>query len=118
LDLNSLTKIIDNDTGAIVIQNPNFFGCLEDVYKIKKIILKFPDCKFIAVVNPITLALLKPPSDYGVDITVGDGQVLGSSLSLGGPYLGFLATKNEFLKHMPGRIVSKTVDLKNNMHTY
>ena len=114
LDLDSLSKKIDSDTGAVVIQNPNFFGCFEDVYKIKEIILKFPDCKFIAAINPITLALLKPPSDYGADIVIGDGQVFGSSLSLGGPYLGFFATKSEFLKYMPGRLVSKTVDLRNN----
>jgi glycine dehydrogenase subunit 1 len=114
LDLDSLAGKIDDSTGSVVIQNPNFFGCFEDVYKIKEIISKFPDCKFIVAVNPNTLALLKPPSDYGADIVVGDGQVFGSSLSLGGPYLGFFATKEQFLRNMPGRIVSKTIDAKNN----
>ncbi len=114
LDLDSLAKKIDSDILAVVIQNPNFFGCFEDVYKIREIVSKFQDCKFITTVNPITLALLKPPSDYGADIVVGDGQVFGSSLALGGPYLGFFATKDEFLRYMPGRIVGKTIDAKNN----
>lgn len=113
LDLDSLSQKINSDTGAVVIQNPNFFGCFEDVYKIREIVLRFPDCTLIVVVNPITLTLLKPPSDYGADIVVGDGQVFGSSLSLGGPYLGFFATRAEFLKYMPGRIVGKTIDAKN-----
>lgn len=114
LDLDFLAEKIDSDTGSVVIQNPNFFGCFEDVYKIKEIVSKFPDCKFIVAVNPVTLALLRPPSDYGADIVAGDGQVFGSSLSLGGPYLGFFATKEQFLRNMPGRIVSKTIDTKNN----
>lgn len=114
LDLNLLNENLDNETSSVVIQNPNFFGCIENVYEIKKAIDKFPDCIFIVVINPVTIGILNPPSEYGADIVVGDGQVLGNSLSFGGPYLGFFAAKEKFLRQMPGRIILRTIDAEGN----
>jgi glycine dehydrogenase subunit 1 len=114
LDLDLLNKNLDDNVAAVVIQNPNFFGCFEDVFKIREIINTYPDCLLIVAVNPISIGIVKQPSSYGADIVVGDGQVLGNSLSLGGPYLGFFATKEKFLRQMPGRIIVKTIDAKGN----
>jgi glycine dehydrogenase subunit 1 len=97
---------------AVVIQTPNFLGFFEEVFKIKEIISKYPGCLFIVVINPISIGVTRKPSDYGADIVLGEGQVLGNPLSFGGPYLGFFAAKEKFLRQMPGRIVVKTVDKK------
>jgi glycine dehydrogenase subunit 1 len=102
------------DVTAIVIQQPNFFGTLEDV----DALTDWAHAKgalVIASVNPTSLALLKPPGQWGrtgADIAVGDGQPLGCPLSSGGPYFGFMATRMEFIRQMPGRIVGRTVDLE------
>ncbi len=102
---------------ALVIQQPNFFGNLEDVdaltdwaHRNKMLV--------IAVVNPISLALLKPPAQWGTgaggaqgaDIVVGEGQPLGVPLASGGPYFGFMATRMQYVRQMPGRIVGRTLD--------
>ena len=113
-NLNNSINSILNDVAAVVIQNPNFFGCFEDVFKIKEILSKSSDCLLIMVVNPLTLSLLKPPSEYGADIVVGDAQGFGCSLNFGGPYVGFFSTKKEYLRQMPGRIVGRTIDSKGN----
>ena len=98
---------------ALVIPQPNFFGVLEDVDALtdwahaNKLLA-------IALVNPMTLAVLKAPGKWGqtgADIAVGDGQPLGAPLSSGGPYYGFMCCKQEFVRQMPGRIVGRTVDL-------
>jgi glycine dehydrogenase subunit 1 len=109
-DLSSLEKEIDENTSAVLIQNPNYFGCYEEVFKIKKIMEAYPDCLYIICVNPLSLALIKPPSEYGADIVVGDGQVFGNTLSMGGPYLGFFSARQKYLRQLPGRIVGKTID--------
>ena len=101
------------DITALVIQQPNFFGQLEDVDTLTD--WAHANGAFVvAVVNPTSLALLKPPSQWGTkgaDIVCGEGQPLGSPLSSGGPYFGFLTTKMENVREMPGRIVGRTVDL-------
>ncbi len=98
---------------ALIIPQPNFFGVLEDVDALtdwahaNKLLA-------IALVNPMTLAVLKAPGKWGTkgaDIAVGDGQPLGAPLSSGGPYYGFMCCKQEFVRQMPGRIVGRTVDL-------
>ncbi len=102
-----------SDLTAVVIQQPNFFGQLEDVDAITDW-AHAQGALVVAVVNPVSLALLKPPGEWGAtgaDIVCGDGQPLGSPLSSGGPYFGFLTTKMEFVREMPGRIVGRTVDL-------
>jgi glycine dehydrogenase subunit 1 len=102
-----------SDVTAVVIQQPNFFGVLEDVDALTDW-AHAQGALVIAVVNPTSLAVLKPPGEWGAkgaDIVIGDGQPLGCPLSSGGPYFGFMATRMEFVRQMPGRIVGRTVDL-------
>jgi glycine dehydrogenase subunit 1 len=114
----SLSKYDGQDITAIVIQQPNFFGVLEDVDALTDW-AHARGILVIAVVNPTSLALLKPPGEWGstaggaigADIAVGDGQPLGVPLSSGGPYFGFMTTRLENVRQMPGRIVGRTVDL-------
>lgn len=97
---------------ALVVQQPNFFGRLEDVGALTDW-AHAHGMLVIAVVNPISLGLLEPPGAWGArgaDIVVGEGQPLGVPLSSGGPYFGFMATRKEFVRHMPGRIVGRTLD--------
>ena len=108
-DVNQLEKAINDKTAAVLIQNPNFFGCIEDMEAISNIAHKH-DTLFIACVNPISLGILKPPGEYNADIAVGEAQVLGNYLNYGGPYLGFFTVKKELLRKMPGRIAGETVD--------
>ncbi|MEA3490124.1 MAG: aminomethyl-transferring glycine dehydrogenase subunit GcvPA [Candidatus Omnitrophota bacterium] len=103
-----IDKYLDDKTAAVILQNPNFFGTIDDHSDIaakchKKGIL------VIESVYPIALGVLKTPRETGVDIVTGEGQSLGIPLSFGGPYLGFMATKKEFVRKMPGRIVGATV---------
>jgi len=101
------------DITAVVIQQPNFFGLLEDVDAITNW-AHANGALVIAVVNPMSLAIFKPPGEWGtkgVDIVVGDGQPFGVPLSSGGPYFGFMTTRMEHVRQMPGRIIGRTVDL-------
>ena len=114
--LDALQPFGGQDIAALVIQQPNFFGCLEEVDELAdwahhhRILL-------IAVVNPIALAVLKNPGQWGgsggvqgADIVCGEGQPLGVPLASGGPYFGFMATRMQYVRQMPGRIVGRTVD--------
>ena len=112
----ALKKYESEDVTALVIQQPNFFGQLEDVDALTDW-AHAHGILVIAVVNPTSLALLKPPGEWGseagkgADIVVGEGQPLGVPLSSGGPYFGFMTTRMEYVRQMPGRIVGRTVDL-------
>jgi len=109
----SLARYDGEDITALVIQQPNFFGRLEDVDALTDW-AHAHGALAIAVVNPTSLALLKPPGEWGmrgVDITVGEGQPLGVPLSAGGPYFGFMAARLEHVRQMPGRIVGRTLDV-------
>jgi len=109
----SLDSFRGQDITAVVIQQPNFFGLLEDVDAITDW-AHANGALVIAVVNPLSLAILKPPGEWGakgVDIVVGEGQPLGVPLSSGGPYFGFMTTRMEHVRQMPGRIIGRTVDL-------
>jgi glycine dehydrogenase subunit 1 len=111
--LEALAPWAGQDVTALVIQQPNFFGVLEDVDALTDW-AHARGALVIAAVNPTSLALLKPPGLWGqrgADIVVGDGQPLGCPLSSGGPYFGFMATRMEFVRQLPGRIVGRTVDL-------
>lgn len=108
-DLKDLNDKVDDDTSCIIVQSPNFFGLIEDISKIKKQIAD-KNIIIIAVVNPMSLSLLKAPGDCGADIVCGDGQVFGNPIGFGGPSFGFLACKQKFMRQLPGRIVGKTVD--------
>jgi len=112
LALADLKKYEGEDVTAIVIQQPNFFGVLEDVDAITDW-AHANNIMVIASVNPTSLGILKPPGEWGTrgaDIACGDCQPLGVPLSSGGPYAGFITTKMEFVRQMPGRIVGRTVD--------
>lgn len=102
-------EALDDNTACFVLQSPSFFGIIEDAEKFSSL-AKEKGALTILIANPMSLALLKEPANCGIDIVCGDGQVLGGDLSLGGPSFGFLATKNEYLRQMPGRIVGKSVD--------
>ena len=109
----SLEKYRGADITALVIQQPNFFGTLEDVDALTDWAHQ-AGMLVIAVVNPVSLAVLKPPGEWGqsgADIVCGEGQPLGVPLSSGGPYFGFMTTRMEHIRQMPGRIVGRTVDL-------
>jgi glycine dehydrogenase subunit 1 len=109
----SLEKYRGQDITALVIQQPNFFGNLEDVDALTDWAHE-AGMLVIAVVNPTSLAVLKPPGEWGArgaDIVCGEGQPLGVPLSSGGPYFGFMTTRMDYVRQMPGRIVGRTVDL-------
>lgn len=113
IDATALAAQAGSDITALVVAQPNFFGVLEDVDALSDW-AHAQNALLIAQVNPVSLALLKPPSEWGAqgaDIVCGDGQPLGAPLSSGGPYFGFLTTRMAYARQMPGRIVGRTVDL-------
>ncbi len=112
-NLNSLAEMLDEKVAGVVIQNPNFYGGLEDLAAIKSSIAD-PKVVLIAVVNPISLNLLEAPGKLGADIVVGEGQSLGNHLSFGGPYLGFMAVKEALIRKIPGRIAGESIDVHGN----
>jgi len=101
---------ISDSTACVIVQHPNFFGCLEDVQAVAEVVHRKKALLVIVVNEAISLGLLKPPGETGCDIVVGENQSFGNSLSYGGPYLGFMATKDEFIRQMPGRLIGQTVD--------
>jgi glycine dehydrogenase subunit 1 len=109
LNPDDLQKAISDQTVAVVVQHPNFFGHLEEAQKIGEI-AKDKGALFIVSFDPISLGILKRPGQYGADIAVAEGQCLGTPMGYGGPYLGILACKQEFVRKMPGRLVGQTVD--------
>jgi glycine dehydrogenase subunit 1 len=111
--LSALSRYDGEDVTALVIQQPNFFGVLEDVDALSAW-ARERGIFVIAVVNPTSLALLKPPGEWqagGADVVVGEGQPLGVPLSSGGPYFGFMTTRMAHVRQMPGRLVGRTVDV-------
>jgi len=108
VELNS--NHLSSDCACLIVQQPNFFGYFEEV---KTYVQKAHDigALLIAIVDPISLGLFKPPGDYGADIAVAEGQPLGIPTSFGGPYLGIFTCRKEYLRQMPGRIIGKTVDV-------
>src|SRR5467141_531017 len=109
-DLDALRKTVTGQTAAVVIQYPNFFGCLEDI-RAAADIAHGAGTLLGVVADPINLGLLTPPGALGADIVVGEGQGLGVPMSFGGPNLGVFAAKQELVRRMPGRLVGATVDL-------
>ena len=108
-DPESLGKLLDGETACVLLQQPNYYGLLEDGEAIGDM-LRDSDIKYIISCNPISLGILKTPAEYGADIAVGEGQPLGIPLSFGGPYLGFMATTAKLMRRLPGRIVGETKD--------
>lgn len=108
-DENELQAHLNDQTAAIVIQSPNFFGIIEDVQEIAALAHK-NNSLLIVSADPISLAILKSPGDSNADIVTGDGQSLGNPISFGGPGLGFMATTKQLMRKLPGRIVGETTD--------
>lgn len=105
----ALAKLVDDHTAAIVVQDPNVLGALEDVAAVSELARKHGALCIVSF-DPISLGILKRPGDRGADIAVAEGQSLGIPLQFGGPYLGVLACKNEFVRKMPGRLIGETID--------
>ncbi len=110
--LEELQKLLDKEEepAAMILQSPNFFGCLEDVTQIASRVHEKKAMLGVAVTEPLSLALVQPPAGCGADIVFGEGQSFGVPLSYGGPYVGFFTTRDEFRRHMPGRIVGRARD--------
>jgi len=109
INLEDIERKITQETAAVIMQNPNFFGIIEDVSRIGEMAHR-KGALLIVSVDPISLGLLKPPGEAGADIAVGEGQSLGSPLCFGGPCLGFFAASGALVRRMPGRIVGQTTD--------
>lgn len=108
-DRESIFDALNEDTAAVILQNPNFFGVIDDH---SDIVAHCHDRGVLVIqsVYPIAMALLKTPGVMDVDIVTGEGQSLGLPLGFGGPYLGFMATRRKLVRKMPGRIVGRTID--------
>ena len=109
VDASRLQQAVTQTTAAVILQQPNFFGVLEDPQMLSELSHR-SGALLIACVDPISLGLIAAPGDYGADLAVGDGQPLGIPLSFGGPYLGFIACKEALIRRMPGRLAGATVD--------
>jgi glycine dehydrogenase subunit 1 len=110
VSVESLRRACDEDTAAVVVQYPNFFGCVEDLDAISAFVHQHRILLVVAFTEPIAFGLLKPPGTFGADIVVGEGQALGLPVSYGGPYLGIFTAQGQYVRAMPGRLVGKTVD--------
>jgi glycine dehydrogenase subunit 1 len=109
VDAADVAAAITDDTSAVIIQHPNFFGGLEDVEALVDA-AHAKGALAIVSIDPIGLGLLKRPGSYGADIVIAEGQGLGNHLNYGGPYLGILACREEYVRKMPGRVVGQTTD--------
>ena len=109
LEPDDIAPFIDTNTAMVLVQYPDFFGRVFD-YSALAQAAHSAGALFVVAVNPIALGLLKPPSTFGADVVVGEGQPLGIPLSFGGPYLGFFATKKDYIRKIAGRIVGESID--------
>ncbi len=107
----ALTSMLQEPASGVVVQQPNFPGRLEPVFDLEKIVHEAGSL-LIASVYPTACAVLAPPGEYGADIACGEGQPLGLPLSFGGPYLGFLACAQKYIRQMPGRLIGQTKDIE------
>jgi glycine dehydrogenase subunit 1 len=109
VSLEELAAVVDDETACVLLQHPNFFGCLEDVEAVAKIAHDRGALLALSV-DPISLGLLKRPGDMGADVVIAEGQSLGTPMQYGGPYLGIMACREKFVRRLPGRIAGQTVD--------
>lgn len=109
-DIEALKQMIDKEASCFYMQQPNFYGNIEDAKSISEVVHNVK-AKFIMGVNPIAVAIMQTPAEAGADIAVGEGQPLGIPLGFGGPYLGFMATTEKMMRKLPGRLVGQTVDV-------
>ncbi|HCZ6687014.1 TPA: aminomethyl-transferring glycine dehydrogenase subunit GcvPA, partial [Staphylococcus aureus] len=112
-DLKKLEAAVDDDTAAVAVQYPNFYGSIEDLEKIHSFI-EDKKALFIVYANPLALGLLTPPGSFGADIVVGDTQPFGIPAQFGGPHCGYFATTKKLMRKVPGRLVGQTQDDEGN----
>jgi glycine dehydrogenase subunit 1 len=110
-DLNGLRAIVGPDTAAVVVQQPNFVGALEDV-RAAADIAHGCGALLVVVADPVSLGLLDPPGAAGADIAVGDAQAFGNAMSFGAPGVGYMAVTRPLMRRIPGRLAGETVDLE------
>ena len=110
-DLDALKEMLTPEVSSFILQQPNFFGCLEDA-KAAGELVHAAKAMYVMSCDPISLAALPTPRELGADVMVGEGQCLGLPLAWGGPYLGIMATTAKHMRKLPGRIVGQTVDAK------
>ena len=114
IEISTLPASVDSlpeETACLIVQQPNFYGYMEDVDRLARV-AHDAGALLIVSVDPVSLGMFRPPSDYGADIVVGEGQALGVPPTFGGPYVGLFACKQDYIRQMPGRIVGKTVDTR------
>ena len=111
VDIDDLKSKLDDNTACFYVEQPNYFGLLEDCKTLGNIVHE-ASSKYIIANNPISLGLISTPNECGADIGVGDGQSLGLPLGFGGPYYGYMASKKDLVRKLPGRIVGETTDSK------
>jgi glycine dehydrogenase subunit 1 len=111
-DIDELERKMDDQTSAIVAQSPNFFGVIEDLERISAIAHNKAGLSIVVITEPVSLGILEAPRILGADIVTGEAQSFGIPLSYGGPYLGFMACNEEFIRQFPGRISGETVDVE------
>jgi glycine dehydrogenase subunit 1 len=109
VDPASLAAVLDDQVACVVLQHPNFFGCLEEVQAGARLV-HAAGALLVLVFDPLSLGILKCPAALGADVAVAEGQSLGSPLQFGGPYLGIMACREKYLRRLPGRIAGQTVD--------
>jgi len=110
VDIDGLKKLVDDDVASVIVQNPNFFGGVEDLAGICEPVHAKGALLINAVAESMSLGVLKGPGEMGADIVAGEAQSFGMELNYGGPYNAYLATRKQFLRQLPGRIVGETVD--------
>lgn len=115
-DMEIIAGLLDDQTACVISQSPNFFGIVEETQKLSEMV-QAAGALSVVHVDPISLGLMESPGALGVDIAVGEGQSLGIPLQMGGPYLGFMATRRQWVRQMPGRLCARTTD-RNGKESY
>ncbi|NIM91697.1 MAG: aminomethyl-transferring glycine dehydrogenase subunit GcvPA [Candidatus Aminicenantes bacterium] len=112
IDFEDLKQKIDEETSVVVCQSPNFMGVIENIKKISELAHTHHSLCTAVIAEPVSLGILEAPGKLGADIAAGEGQSFGIPLSFGGPYLGFMACKKDFIRQLPGRIAGQTTDVE------
>jgi glycine dehydrogenase subunit 1 len=109
--IQAVRRALGDNAAAVIVQHPNFFGCLEDVRALADTAHEAGALLILGTADPLAFGLLQPPGHLGADIVAAEGQPMGNHLNFGGPYLGVIATRQEFVRRMPGRLVGATTDV-------